>query len=227
MRNIHPYAFVLVLLLFASCKKEESELWTEVHVSATNFNSGEPLNDVFISILQNNDGLFGGNSKAISESFTDENGEFHFEWKAKRNSGVDYQCITQANPAKYYQIEFKQIEFLTKGNTHNFEVKLVEVGALNMNFHNVNCLNENDQLHYRYYFKKSPAANDYVYIYAYHWENSSKNGCIYQVGDGGYQTLPAGTYTVEWNVTRDNGYTEGSDTFFVPDGDSLTYLLEY
>ncbi|MBL7897428.1 MAG: hypothetical protein JNJ99_02750, partial [Crocinitomicaceae bacterium] len=63
--------------------------------------------------------------------------------------------------------------------------------------------------------------------YSPYWdEENSKDGCENNTIVA-YQQLPAGTYTIEWNVTRDSGYSEGSDTFFVGNGDSVTYLLEY
>ncbi|MBD3636381.1 MAG: hypothetical protein HUJ25_03490 [Crocinitomicaceae bacterium] len=226
---MNKLTLLLVLLInLAACKKEESKMWTEVHVTATNYNTEEPLDDIFISIVETKDGLFTTKGDAIYESFTDENGTFYYGWKAKRSSNVSYEYVVQANPEKYHQVEFQQIDYLQKGESHYYDVKLVESGALNMNFQNVNCFNENDELRFRYYFKKNPSATTYIYIYSFYWDGElTLDGCVDLTGNGGYQVLPAGNYTIEWNVTRDNGYTEGSDTFFVGDGDSLTYLLQY
>ena len=43
---------IIVILLLMSCNKEESELWTEVHVKATDFNTGESLSDIYISVIE-------------------------------------------------------------------------------------------------------------------------------------------------------------------------------
>ena len=218
---------IIVILLLMSCNKEESELWTEVHVKATDFNTGESLSDIYISVIEWDERmLFDSKGKSISEGFTDANGEYHFEWKAKRGDGFSYEYVAQANPAKYNQVYFQQIDYVKKGNIHNYDIKLVEDGFLNMDFVNLNCQNANDKLHYRYYFQH-PEYPFYIYIYSPYWdEENSKDGCENNTIVA-YQQLPAGTYTIEWNVTRDSGYSEGSDTFFVGNGDSVTYLLEY
>jgi len=219
--------YVIPLLLLYSCKKEESELWTEVHVKATDYNTGEPLDDVYIGIIEWKDKwLFDSKGKSISEGYTDANGEYHFEWKAKRGDGFSYEYVAQANPAKYNQVYFQQIDYLKKGNMHNYEIKLVEDGYLNVDFVNLNCENSNDVMRFRYYFQH-PEFPQYIYVYSPYWDGELHwDGCVNLIG-GGYQELPAGTYTIEWNVTRDSGYTEGMDTFFVGNGDSVTYLLEY
>jgi hypothetical protein len=217
--------FFSIFLIF-SCDKEESDLWTEVHVKATDYNTGEPLSDVYIGIIEWNEKWLGDDKgKSISEGFTDVSGEYHFELKAKRGDGFSYEYLAQPNPAKYNQVYFQQIDYLKKGNVHNYEVKLVEHGFLNMDFVNASCEGGNDQLHYRYYFEH-PEYSQYIYIYNFYWENLSKDGCENNTIVA-YQQLPAGNYKIEWNVTRDSGYSEGSDTFFVGNGDSLTYLLEY
>ncbi|MBK6527126.1 MAG: hypothetical protein IPO32_07925 [Crocinitomicaceae bacterium] len=225
--------FFSIFLIF-SCDKEESDLWTEVHVKATDYNTGEPLSDIYIGIIEWNEKLlFDSKGKSISEGFTDANGEYHFEWKAKRGDGFSYEYLAQANPSKYKQVIFQQIDYLIKGNIHNYEIKLVETGFLTFNLVNTNCESVNDELHFRYFFPK-PGFTEYeygqtIYVLNAYWpeEDSPWDGCVNLIGGGGYQQLPAGTYTIEWNVTRDSGYTEGSDTFFVGNGDSLTYLLEY
>lgn len=232
MKKVMIY-FIPLLLLY-SCNKEESELWTEVHVKATDYNTGEPLDDVYIGIIEWKDKwLFDSKGKSISEGYTDANGEYHFEWKAKRGDGFSYEYVAQANPAKYNQVYFQQIDYLKKGNIHNYEIKLVETGFLNFNLVNTSCESANDELHFRYFFPK-PGFTEYeygqtIYVLNAYWpeEDSPWDGCVNLVGGDEYQQVPAGTYTIEWNVTRDSGYTEGSDTFFVGNGDSVTYFLEY
>lgn len=86
MKKVMIY-FIPLLLLY-SCNKEESELWTEIHVKATDYNTGEPLDDVYIGIIEWKDKwLFDSKGKSISEGYTDANGEYHFEWKAKHGDG--------------------------------------------------------------------------------------------------------------------------------------------
>lgn len=218
--------FLLIFLLL-SCNKEDSDLWTEVHVKATDYNTGEVLSDVYIGIVEWNDKwLFDSKGKSISEGFTDANGEYHFEWKAKRGDGFSYEYAAQANPAKYKQVIFQQIDYLKKGDVHTYEIKLVEYGSFNLNLLNSNCENINDQFRFRYYFQH-PYYSNYIHIYSPYWDNELyQEGCISQIGEA-YHIIPAGNYKIEWNVTRDSGYSEGSDTFFVGNGDSLTYLLEY
>ena len=51
-------------------------------------------------------------------------------------------------------------------------------------------------------------------------------GCVDEVNSL-YTEIPEGNFSVVWEVIRDGGVTNGSDSFSISFGDSLTYLLEY
>lgn len=220
----------LTCLLISACKKENSNYWTEVHVAASNFNTGEPLTDLGIVITQTKQNQFNNSdSETILEGTTDANGEFQFGWKAKRSDKYSYVYLVQASPTKYFPIEFLQVDNISKGQKNEYNIKMVEYGLLNMNFQNINCEGVDDELYYRYYLKKSPADVNHLYNYSEFWTNDSTSldSCVNLTGNLGYKSVPAGTYTVEWNVTRNSGFTEGTDEIVVPDGDSVTYVLQY
>lgn len=210
---------MLALLSLISCKEENSKKYTQVKVSVSNYISGLPIEDITCAVYEQ-DAL--GNSTLLNQASTID-GIFEYNFLAKKNKSYFMACSIDLE--KYEMIEFFQYVDLDKYTLNNFNFSLVEFSYLNHDHVNINCQNGNDKLHYRYYFKH-PSNASYIYIYNFYWESLSKDGCENNTIVA-YQKLPAGNYTIEWNVTRDSGYSEGSDTFFVGNGDSVTYLLEY
>lgn len=218
MKNLISILLISFSLLF-SCKEENSKKYTQVKVNVTNYISGLPIEDITCSVFEQ-DAI--GNSSLLYQATTVD-GVFEFNFLAKKNKTYFLTCSIDLE--KYEMIYFFQYVDLDKYQVNEFDFELVNYSYLNHDHVNVNCQNENDKLHYRYYFKH-PSDENYIYIYSFYWESLSKDGCEDNTVVA-YQKLPAGTYTIEWNVTRDSGYTEGSDTFFIDNEDSLTYLLEY
>jgi hypothetical protein len=203
-----------------SCKEENSKKYTQVKVNVSNYVSGLPIEDI-TCVVYEQDAL--GNSTLLNQASTFD-GVFEYNFLAKKNKSYFMTCSIDLE--KYKMIQFFQYVDLDKYQMNEFNFELVKYASLNMNYYNSSCENGNDELRYRYYFK-NPYGSGYIYIYSPYWDGElSKKGCISQIGVA-YHQVPAGTYTIEWNVTRDSGYSEGSDTFFVGNGDSLTYLLEY
>jgi len=212
-------SILLIVLCFVACKEENNKKYTQVKVDISNYISGLPIEDI-TCVVYEQDAL--GKSTLLYQANT-IGGVFEYNFLAKKNKSYFMACAIDLE--KYKMIYFFQYVQLNKYQMNNFDFSLVEYSYLNHDHVNVNCQNVNDKLHYRYYLKH-PSNTSYIYIYNFYWENLSKDGCENNTIVA-YQKLPAGTYTIEWNVTRDSGYTEGSDTFFIGNGDSLTYLLEY
>jgi hypothetical protein len=184
-----------IFLYTVSCKNEESEFWTEVHVTTANAHTGEPLTDVYIGIIEWNEKLlFDSKGKSISEGFTDANGEYHFEWKAKRGDGFSYEYVAQANPAKYYQVNFQQLDFLTKGETHFYEITLLPYSGLYFSYQNQNCFDDSDSM----WFKWDHALIEYQ---SEEWNPIARVGCYDLFVETPYD-FPMGDYTFTMKVKR-------------------------
>ena len=160
MKNMNY--LVLMALLFLSCKKENSKHWTEVNIKANNYLTGEPITDVACGVFYSKAGFFlNAETIALDEGFT-ENGQYSFGFKAKKNGF--YQAEAAFDIEKYYVINFSNYLYLDYGEVNNFQFDLVKPGYLNVNIDNINCVDANDVLHYRYYSKQTPTSLDYIYI---------------------------------------------------------------
>ncbi|MBK9191377.1 MAG: hypothetical protein IPM77_07600 [Crocinitomicaceae bacterium] len=186
---------MIAIFLFFNCNKEESEMWTEVHVSAKNAHTGEPLSDIYIGLIEwDNRLLFDSKGKSISEGFTDTNGEYHFEWKARRGNGFTYDYVAQANPEKYYQENFQQIDFLKKGEIHHYNITLLPYAGLYYHIQNENCFDGTDSM----WFKREHDLIDYQ---SEDWNPLPRVGCYSLFSDIPYD-VPMGNYTFTMKIKR-------------------------
>jgi len=132
MKNMNY--LVLMVLLFLSCKKENSKHWTEVNIKANNYLTGEPITDVACGVFYSKAGFFlNAETIALDEGFT-ENGQYSFGFKAKKNGF--YQAEAAFDIEKYYVINFSNYLYLDYGEVNNFQFDLVPNGKLRLVFKN-------------------------------------------------------------------------------------------
>jgi hypothetical protein len=216
--------YVFILFIVVSCTKpEDSDLWTEVNVTATDYVTGEPLTDIYISILERKEtGFFDSEVSVINEEFTDANGNYKFGWKARKNSKYDYEYVAQANASKYYIVDFLQFAYLQKGNVYNYNVSLAPKGFLRLNYKNINCFDENDEM-FLYYINALDVPNN----------NTSANpdidthyGCNIDIVTS-YNPEPIGRYEYYYHVKRNGNTTYFLDTITISEGQEAEIKVYY
>lgn len=218
------YIVCLALLAATGCKKpQDSDYWTEVHVKAENYVTGEPLDDIFISIIERHDkSLFESEYEAISFGFTDENGEYYFGWKAKRNNKYSYEYLEQANSDKYYLIQMQQFDYLSKGGTHYYTIQLAPRGLLRLNYKNVNCFDENDEFFIHYIYCLDVPDNNIVGNPAI----DTRLGCDVDVITS-YNPEPIGRYEYKYHIKRNGVTTYHIDSVTVSEGQETEIKIHY
>ncbi len=223
--------FILLIAGIFACNKEEKMI--SVEVDFKNFNTGVPVENIYYVLFERNSGVLNEN-KAIVEGVSNSSGKFTYKFKPKRKQ--KYAIAFSHNPDEWKMIKGSDVVDLKQGELNQIELGYVKEGYLDINYLNENCENENDELRFRYYYtynaKPQPTTGGsyiYIYIYSFYWAGElSKNGCLNIIGYSDWpQNLPAGGYTIEWKVTRDSGITEGTDTFFVGDSDTVAYVIKY
>ena len=219
------FILLLALVLF-SCKKK-----TYITIQAENYITGEGSDYAGATyyVVESYTPLFEVKSKQVATGTLDENGHAAFEIKA--NGNRKYK-ISLTQPENVCYTAFRNYQSLDEGADNVFNFKYGTCGYARIPFENINCVDESDNFHYTFY----SAIDPYIYIYRgyiggpaddYHWNNevSFASGCIERFGRA--DPVPIGSYIIDWRVSRGTDTTYGTDTFYVNENDTTTYLIEY
>ena len=202
------------MLLFLSCKKENSKHWTEVNIKANNYLTGEPITDVACGVFYSKAGFFlNVETIALHEGFT-ENGQYSFGFKAKKNGF--YQAEAAIEYGKYYVINFSNYLYLDYGEVNNFQFDLVTYGYLNFDIKNTNCFDSSDQI----LVKRSSEIgyNGYSDVII--------DGC-YEDSSAIFGKVPIGKWFIEWDVTKNSITNTFYDTIVLSQDEHRIYELDY
>ncbi|MBK9591419.1 MAG: hypothetical protein IPO32_07910 [Crocinitomicaceae bacterium] len=210
MRN---WILLTAVLFCFSCNKENSKKWTEVHVSAKNFLTLEPITDISIGVYEKD--ALGSLEKLHSALSVD--GLFDFGFKANKNK--QYILSSSVDLDKYYAVSFLPYTVLYKFQLNSFEFTFVEEAHLRTHYKNVSCFDENDHI---YIYRPNIDIPEYN---GYSFTPMPKDGCLDIIST--FSKIPCGRYHYEWHVTKNNTTNVYHDTITLNPGDSLTYLIEY
>ncbi|MBK9593190.1 MAG: hypothetical protein IPO32_17385 [Crocinitomicaceae bacterium] len=215
------YNLLIVAVLFFSCKKdEESELWTEVHVSATNYVTGEPINDIIVGVYERKTKLMLQDSEV--EVLKEEllvNGQFNFGWKAKKNSKYAYEFAAATDFEKYYKISMTQFAYLDKGEIHNYDLELIPYAKLIYNIENQNCFDVTDTM----WFKRDHALITYQ---SEDWNPLPRTGC-YSLFSEIENEMPIGDYEFTMKIKRNGVISYITKNITLHEGETKTIELFY
>jgi len=211
-----------LILLFcfhlAACKKENSPKWTEVEIEVKNGISSEPIDDIYFN-LYGVKSSFPKSTHQIGTKYP-ENGHLKFGFRAKRR--FDY-ILYQQQYSSYFTQRITGGE-LVLGEENYFTYELVEFGHLILSVDNINCFNNKDALE----FQLSYLDSDGYPISSLYWDTGfTWDGCntfteLYN------HSFPAGNYTFEWSVNRENNdNSSGHHTFFMSEDDTTYINIEY
>lgn len=95
--------FCVLVLILSACKKEKSLKWTENDIYVTNVTTGEPINNLSISVLEEKIKTL-NSMYAKYDGETDDNGFCQINFKRKRNATyqLGLNVIEDYNGTKYY-----------------------------------------------------------------------------------------------------------------------------
>ena len=198
-----------LLLLFASCKKEE----TSFKIEAVNIASGTPLSNLEYYITSTHDVNGSETVKVEKSGKLDPNGEALVQVKIKK--GRTY-IIRILEPDGICYRNAKSLEYKEgDGENPTFRFELSACAYIRYVIQNINCQGDNDLMNFRtrYSFTK--------------WGNWSKNysGC-YNYAQYPNE-VPAGAMHLEWKTKR-NGITAiDSNNVYLSPGQLKTYYLYY
>ena len=200
MRNKKIIVAVFSTLFFSSCQKpEESEMWTQLNVNSTNYVTGEPIEDVFVSVIQKkNKSLFDTEILTLEEGYT-INGEFNYGWKSKSRNKISYEYLAQADPSKYYIIDFDQFGYIQKGELNIIDFQLVPMTDVYWHIENINCFDSTDSM----WFKIDHQSLKYQ---SEDWSPVGIAGCYY-FSEKNDEPMPIGTYDISTKTKRVTGTT--------------------
>ncbi len=217
------FLLLLVLVLF-SCKKK-----TYITIQAENYITGEGSDYAGATyyVVESYTPLFEVKSKQVATGTLDENGHAAFEIKA--NGNRKYK-ISLTQPENVCYTTFRNYQSLDEGADNVFNFKYGTCGYLNFQYNSVFCEGPNDKFQYKYY----TSINSEMYFYTgfttgadNNWsENTFLDGCRTYLGDYS-KIIPVGPYEIAWRVIRGTDTTYGTDTFYINENDTTTYLIEY
>ena len=221
MKNLLLFSFLV--LAVASCKKK-----TNVVIQAQDYitGNGSAYAGMEYAVVETWTPFLETKSEIVATGFLDENGHAAFDLKMKNNRkyilGVSQpDNICYGGVLQYY---------LDHEKNNNVEFKYLKCGYLNLPRVNVNCENSDDKFRLKYYY----SADQEIYIYIgyldvnLNWDpNKFLAGCIDYSNINVYNELPAGNYSVEWQVERQSGTTYDSVSLVVSENDTTTYIIQY
>ena len=190
-----------------------------------NYSSGSHYANIRYNVVETRIGFgLGKKAKLIVADNLDSNG--HAEFTLKMKSNYNYSlAFARPDDICYNNVPFEH--FLNQNETNNLDFEYAACGYVSVPTNNVNCEGDDDKMQYKYYYSDdSEVYLNRGFSNSSSWsENTFVNGCISY--SGGFESVPSGNYTFEWRVIRPSGTTTGTDTFYVGENDTTTYILEY
>lgn len=213
---------ILCFCLILSCRKNST-----VTIQAQNINNtsdGSAYAGMEYYVVETWIPYLESKSERIASGTLDANGKAVFDVKMKPSRGTVVN-VSQPDNICYGSIS-QSLEHQVS-NTVNFEY--ATCGMLDIKSNNINCEGTSDEFRFRYYYSDDPDV--YIYTgfgYLTGWNPQVNiSGCKDYSTVNIYHSRPAGSYTLEWQVIRPSGTTNGSDNFTVTENDTTTYVLEY
>lgn len=214
---------VFLPLLLISCKKK-----TMVLIQAKDYITGDGsayANQPY-TILEKWTPVFEAKVKTVATGFLNDKGQASVELKLNKNRS--YSAGVE-NPEGICFGGLSQYSIGTD-KENNIEFDFLKCGFVNFQFNNINCESDDDKFRLRYQYEQDPEVYRY-YGYAggdnYDWNPELFiGGCHSYFGDFS-EIRPLGKYSVEWQVERSSGLSEGSGTFILTENDTTTFLIEY
>jgi hypothetical protein len=150
-------------------------------------------------------------SKIVTTGFLDENGHASFDLKMKNNRKY-ILGVSQPDNICYGGVIQHYLDHV-ENNSVNF--KYSNCAYLKFILNNNSCYDADDKIKYtRMWVTGSEDDGTNTYI-----------GCDYY--EGNYFELPAGEYSYDWEVTKNNITTYYNQNFSLTAGDSLIFQIDY
>ncbi|MDX2359786.1 MAG: hypothetical protein QNK23_03190 [Crocinitomicaceae bacterium] len=231
MKHLTTTLGIIVLLLTACSKDSKDPIY--VNISAVMAHDGVPISGICWNIVETkSEGLIGGDINPTGWELggtTDNAGISVIEFYPKKDFDYQYEIYFDYSnmnvPVGNYDIVNgpTSLAHVNHSSTNNFEIRVLPIMPVQINFENINCHDSNDTFKYKKY---NLSANNNIsqnQIDNWPWlEGPSLNGCVNFIGTA--QDRDAGYYVFQWEATR-NGITEqDTDTFYV--APSVNNLIE-
>ena len=204
---------LLIILLTLSCKKENSQYWTEVHVKMMDYHTGDLIQFESCEVFYEN--IYVPEVKQIDYQ-NNISGEYEFGFKVKKDENYQYFVTFQPYDFYYAIIEGGYTQSVQRGEVNKFEIKLVHRESFQIGVTNVSCIDSNDEINV---FLSNLDLPEFDY------PNLTFPGCyddVPIVGD-----FPIGKYALEWHVTKNNLTNIFNDTLILSLGTPIQYQIDY
>jgi hypothetical protein len=192
MKNL--FLLCLGLVLLTSCSKERN-----FHLRAKNAVTGVPYAGLNYYIVEEREGNNGTDYTTVATGTLDGNGEKLVPVKVRKNRSY---VIRLDPPPNWCYMNKVSYSYTIQGDKNpTFDFTFAPCAYLKLDIHNVNCIDNNDEIKFKRSWISGNQTNDFLI----------QNGCFQY--DGDYFSLPAGNYKYEWQVTK-NGITTMFDSLF-------------
>ncbi|WP_300360116.1 hypothetical protein [Fluviicola sp.] len=188
--------FILLFgtILLSSCGKERS-----IHIKAINAATGQPYAGLEYRVASSRTASNGEKYRTEASGVLDANGEAVVTLKQKKGRTYSVRVVEPANTC--YNKEITQYFDSPYDVDGTFTFEFAPCAYLKLHVHNINCIDNNDEIKFRRLWISGGETNDFLV----------QTGCFQY--DGDYFSLPAGNYKYEWQVTK-NGVTNNYESSF-------------
>jgi hypothetical protein len=209
------YFIILMLgsLVLFSCGKKRM-----IKVSAVNPATGEGYAYLTYKVVQVKSGAFESNYKTVYEGELGADGKDAFDFRVK--SGRYYIIATQnpnSNDVLPCYVNNSSYTFEKNSTEFDFQFEYAPCAYLETHVKNIDCQNSNDKI----IFDLQPT-------YADNYSNITP-----QEEFGCYQNefisseVPYGPWEATWEVTKNGNTTNHDSLFYINEGESYVFLIEY
>lgn len=219
MKKMKNLVFLISVLSLISCKKENVNPLNEetvVYLKTKDAALNAPINDLTCQVVQTHHELV-SEDKVLSSGVT-VNGRTTLSFT--HNSWYDYDLEVDAQDKILLNGLMPNINL---GESNNIELFYSEKADLQLDLMNTDQGAANGNIWFKITY------NDYP---EYQKSNSiPTKGVEYYCMPGTmtyeYPEVPAGNYTIEWEINKDGLIETGTDSFSIVVGDTLNYDLAY
>jgi hypothetical protein len=183
--------YLIGFMCCLSCKDENSNKWTEVHVTAKNYWTQQPIDALYCSILEPSI----GETNIKNQAYT-QNGQYDFGFVARKNP--TYILVNNIDLESYHSVYLLQSVNLKISEINTFEFSFLPISNFSFHIQNQNCFDDTDSM----WFKTNHLLIDYQ---SEDWNPLARTGC-YDLSTGQYP-FPVGPYEFMMKIKRNGAIT--------------------
>ena len=213
-------SFVLtaIFVAFIACEKKQSNynLATQVRITATNYVTGTPFEDlrVYINIYDDHYFFIDGD-EVIADTVLSE-GYLDLNFNAHKSKHYDYY-VSFILPSNVSEVSMPTNQSLVKGELNEFNLSVIPDCWISINLLNTACFDDSDWLTMEYDHIDYPEGT---------WPHNDYNiGCDSKTIP--VEQFPSGGFAFHWQVTKNSITNDYYDTLYVAAFDTVTYTINY